>query len=45
MIEIIIYSNEDFKMRRPVRLSCLSGTDSFPTPALRYAGIELSAEL
>jgi len=40
-----IYSNEDFKLNRIVRLSYLSSTDSLPTSALRDAGIELSAEL
>jgi hypothetical protein len=40
-----IYTNEDFKMRRSVRSSRLTSTDSLPTSALRYAGIELSAEL
>ena len=40
-----IYSNEDFTIRGYVRSSRLSGTDSLPTPALRYAGMELSAEL
>ena len=40
-----IYSNKDFTIRGSVRSSYLSVTDSLPTPALRYAGIELSAEL
>ncbi len=40
-----VYSNKDFKLRRFVRLSYPSSTDSLPTPALRYAGVELSAEL
>ena len=40
-----VYSNEDFTLRQFVRVSDLAGTDSLPTPALRFAGKELSAEL
>ena len=40
-----VYTNEDFKLSHFVRFSYLTQTDSLPTPALRYAGIELSAEL
>ena len=40
-----VYSSEDFKLRRSVRLSYPASTDSLPTLALRHAGIELSAEL
>ena len=40
-----IFSNEDFKLCRFIRFSYLTATDSLPTSALRYAGVELSAEL
>ena len=40
-----IYSNEDFEIRGSVRLTDLAGANSSLTPALRDAGVELSAEL
>jgi len=39
------YSSEDFKINRFNGFSYLTGTDRLPKSALRFAGVELSAEL